>query len=275
MRYLIFGDGYIASKYKFFFKENSVITKRKVLNSVDVLEEIDIYKPEVVINCIGITGKPNIDWCEENKLQTIFGNVMVALYIEEACIVRNLKMVNIGTGCLYQGNHKFEESDSPNFQGGTYTRSKYLAEQSLGSDVLQLRIKMPIDGVINDKNLLTKLLKPKETSNPINSITIIPDLMKATEELVNKKAKGVINIVNPQPISNNQILEIYNKYSSRKKIIQEMSLDKFKSIVRVPRSHCTLNTDKLNSYGIYLRNTIEALETCIQEYVNEESSSVF
>ncbi len=69
----------------------------------------------------------------------------------------------------------------PNFIQSYYGKTKYLAEQALNDfDVLQLRIMMPTGGTPHPRNLLTKLLSYQETARELNSITVIPDLMKAT-----------------------------------------------------------------------------------------------
>lgn len=267
MRYLIFGKGYIGSKFKSFYGDKAVVSDKRILLLEDAYSEIKSIDPDVVINCIGVVGTPNIDWCEDHKIETLFGNVMVPFFIDKACQELNVKLVHIGTGCIYQGNKMFDETDLPNFVGGTYVKSKYLIEQSLGLGVLQLRIRMPIDGEVSDRNLLTKILKPVKTTNAFNSLTVVPDLLKACDELINKDAYGIFNVTNPNPISNNQILEIYNKYATVKKEIINFSIDDFRASVKAPRSICTLNTDKLNSYGIYMKNTLESLDGCIKEYV--------
>jgi hypothetical protein len=34
------------------------------------------YKPTHVLNSAGVTGRPNVDWCEDNKKETIRANVI-------------------------------------------------------------------------------------------------------------------------------------------------------------------------------------------------------
>jgi dTDP-4-dehydrorhamnose reductase len=35
---------------------------------------LDEVKPDVVINAAGKTGKPNVDWCEDHKEETLRSN---------------------------------------------------------------------------------------------------------------------------------------------------------------------------------------------------------
>jgi dTDP-4-dehydrorhamnose reductase len=59
-KYLIFGNGYIGSVLGSYLKESKV-SKIRINNEEEVLAEIISYDPEIVINCAGKTGRPNID----------------------------------------------------------------------------------------------------------------------------------------------------------------------------------------------------------------------
>jgi 3,5-epimerase/4-reductase len=43
--------------------------------------ELDTIKPTHVLNSAGVTGRPNVDWCEANKAETIRSNVIGTLNI--------------------------------------------------------------------------------------------------------------------------------------------------------------------------------------------------
>lgn len=273
MRILILGAGYLGKKFHSYFTD-SILSKNRINNTEDVVREIEAHKPDALINCIGKTGRPNIDWCEDNKVETIQSNVIVPILIEKACRKNNVKMVQIGTGCLYRGSNRFHESDSPNFYLGTYAHTKHLIQELLDTNILQLRIRMPIDGSHDDRNLLSKLIKYEQTINIENSITILPDLMVAVDKLLRKDANGVFNIVNPNPVTHKQIIDIYNLYSDKKKQFKEMSVKELDNMTKARRSNCTLSTVRLNGYGVYLPDTTESLHKCIKEYVNEESTAV-
>lgn len=273
MRILILGAGYLGKKFHSYFTD-SILSKNRINNTEDVVREIEAHKPDVLINCIGKTGRPNIDWCEDNKVETIQSNVIVPILIEKACCKKNVKMVQIGTGCLYQGSNRFHEDDTPNFLLGTYAHSKHLSQQLLGINVLQLRVRMPIDGTRDERNLLSKLIKYDKTININNSITILPDLMVATRKLLFKDAHGVFNVVNPEPVTHKQIIDIYNLYSSSKKSFNEVSVLELDKMTKARRSNCTLSTVRLNGYGVYMPDTMESLHKCVKEYVNEESTAV-
>jgi 3,5-epimerase/4-reductase len=46
-----------------------------------ICRELDAIKPTHVLNSAGVTGRPNVDWCEANKAETIRSNVIGTLNI--------------------------------------------------------------------------------------------------------------------------------------------------------------------------------------------------
>jgi dTDP-4-dehydrorhamnose reductase len=69
---LIYGGktGYIGQKLVKLFKEaghNSICATSRLENREEIIREILTIKPDHIINAAGITGRPNIDWCEDHK----------------------------------------------------------------------------------------------------------------------------------------------------------------------------------------------------------------
>ena len=66
-----------------------------------VLQEIEEYKPTHILNAAGVTGpshltcffynlicvigRPNVDWCEDHKAETIRSNVIGTITIADIC----------------------------------------------------------------------------------------------------------------------------------------------------------------------------------------------
>ena len=48
-------------------------------------------KPELVVNAARFTGKPNVDACENHRLETVAGNVALAQSVAQACEVAEIK----------------------------------------------------------------------------------------------------------------------------------------------------------------------------------------
>ena len=274
MKYLIFGQqGWLAQKFNKFL-ENSEISMIDILDLTAIRKELDEKKPEVVINCAGITGRPNIDWCEEHKAETIAGNVTVPLNILQACGEREIYWVHLGSGCIFQGqgpdNKGFSEEDDdlaspPSF----YSWTKYWADQILKNfPVLIVRLRLPVDKEPNPRNLIDKLAKYSQIIDSKNSITVIPDFLEATKKLIEKKRVGIYHLVNPGVIAPSEIMELYKKIVNPNHQYQLISTEElyWKGLAKAERSNCFLNTDKLQKEGIILKPIKERIVEILEEY---------
>ncbi len=273
MKYLIFGrNGWLAQKFNNFLKD-SYISEVDITDLSAIRKELDEKKPEIVINAAGITGRPNIDWCEEHKLETIAGNITGPLNILQACSERSIYWVHLSSGCIFQGRgpkgRGFKEEDEaspPSF----YSWSKYWADSILKHfPVLIVRLRLPIDIESNPRNLIDKLLKYPKVIDSENSITVIPDFLEATKKLIEKKRVGVYHVVNPGVIKPSEIMKLYQKIvdpSHEFKIISEKELYK-RNLVKATRSSCVLNTDKLKKEGIILKPIKKRITEVMKEYV--------
>lgn len=270
MKILILGNGYLAHHFHAFFRKISKLSFARINDFRDIDAELYVEHPDIVINCIGKTGKPNIDWCETHKEETNLSNLIVPLLIQRACTQRNIRMIHISTGCVYDGYDKhFTETDPSNYQDSYYSRTKYLCEQALKEfNVLQLRIRMPIDSVPHPRNLLNKLLSYKEIISIENSITVVPDLMQAAKHLIETKETGIFNVVNTGSVTHWEILNIYNAYSPLKKEIATISMNALRKKIATSRSNCVLSNQKLRDAGFLMPNTIVSLNRQIKKYVS-------
>ncbi len=282
MKYLIFGrSGWLAQKFNKFL-EDSEISEVDITDLGAIRKELDEKKPEVVINAAGITGRPNIDWCEEHKLETITGNVTGPLNILQVCEERKIYWVHLSSGCIFQGSgphHKGfsalgrpasgwieeDEATPPSF----YSWTKFWADEILKNfPILIVRLRLPVDVEPNPRNLIDKLLKYDKVIDSKNSVTVIPDLMEATRQLIDKKRTGIYHVVNPGFISPSEIMELYKKIvdpSHKFEVVSDKELYK-KGLVKAVRSNCVLNSDKLQKEGIILKPIKERIVEVLKEY---------
>lgn len=101
-------------------------------NRSSLESDIAEIKPTHVFNAAGVTGRPNVDWCETHKVETIRANVVGTLTLADVCRERGLIVINFATGCIfeYDVNHVlgsgigFKEEDTPNFIGSFYSKTK-------------------------------------------------------------------------------------------------------------------------------------------------------
>jgi len=249
MKYLIIGHGYLGRQFKEYFRD-SVMSEVRIEGSDDVRGEIEKYEPTWIFNCAGITGRPNIDWCEDHKHETFTGNALLPITIAMVCKDMGVKMMHLGSGCVYSGDNNgkgWSEEDSPNFAGSFYSKTKALSEDMLKDyDVLQLRLRMPIDSDISkERNFVRKITNYDKIINIKNSMTIAEDLLKAAEVLINKKRTGLYNIVNPGPMSHSKILDLYKEIVDPSFTYEIISIEELHKMTKAKRSNCVLNGDKL------------------------------
>lgn len=272
MKYLIFGkDGWLANKLKNYLRD-AIVSDVDILDLTAVRRELDEKKPEVVINAAGITGRPNIDWCEDHKLETIAGNVTVPLNILQATQERGLYMVHFGSGCIFQGDGPdgkgFKEEDEampPSF----YSWTKYWTDSILKNfPVLIIRLRMPIDVESNSRNLINKLIKYTQVWNPENSVTVIPDLLETVKQLTDKKKVGIYHVANPGTISPSRIVELYQQIVDFNHKFEKILVEDLykRGLAKAVRSNCVLNTDKLAKEGIVLKPIKERIIEVMEEY---------
>lgn len=273
MKILIFGKGYIAGKFLDAFRaqgEDVLISDVRLTDYSVVKAELEDKKPDIALNCAGKTGKPNVDWCEEHKMETISSNVVAPLILARACEELGIYMMHIGSGCVYTGDKNgfgYTECDEPTFDGSFYSRTKAWSEAMLKEfPILQLRLRMPLDSVPSERNFITKITTYKKVISVPNSISVISDFILATNMLIQKKAVGVYNVTNPGTITHAEILDMYKEIVDPSFSYELFSLDELSKITKAGRSNCALSTDKLDQEGIHLRPVKEAVRATLFEY---------
>jgi dTDP-4-dehydrorhamnose reductase len=65
--------------------------------------EVDIAsaKPSHVFNATGVTGRPNVDWCESHKVEIIRANIVGTLTLADVCKQSNLLLINFEQGAFF------------------------------------------------------------------------------------------------------------------------------------------------------------------------------
>lgn len=276
-KYLIFGNGFLGNKFLNYLPDSTIAEGR--INTInDVYMQIDKYNPDIIINCIGKTGIPNVDWCEYHREETFFSNVTIPAFIAEACQERKKYMVHLGSGCIYQGDNNgsgFDEYNSPNFFGSYYSKTKIFAEDILSeyvrsASILTIRIRMPIDCKPHNRNLIDKLVGYRQVIGDVkNSVTCIPDLLRIGKELMDRRVIGTINIVNDGVITHKQILTMYkNIVDTSYELPEFITIEEFERsrLVMAERSNCVLVNERLKELGIEIREVHEAVRDCLEKY---------
>lgn len=265
--FLVFGGktGWIGQKVVSLLNDQDYvvyIAESRLENRCDVEKEITLLKPDYIINCAGVTGTPNVDWCESHQQQTIRTNIIGTLNLADAAYLHDIHLTNFGTGCIYEydvehpiGSGKgYTEKDEPNFDGSFYSKTKIYLEKLLNSypNVLNLRLRMPISSDLHPKNFITKITKYQKVINIPNSMSILDDLLPIAIQMTERKLKGNYNFVNSGTISHNQILDLYRTYVDPNFRYTNFTVEEQDKILKARRSNNELDASKLLKEFPYL-----------------------
>lgn len=274
MKILIIGNGYIGNRCKEAWGEEAVLSEKQIASKQDVLDEIERVKPDAVLNAAGTTGRPNVDWCDENQMETIRGNTLLPILIADACQETGVYLLHMGSGCIYYGDAPHEDKAWREDDFGnplpTYSRSKYAADLVLSTlpNVGIARIRMPIDHLPGERNLIDKLARYPKIIDVENSVTIIDDMIRVFYQLIEKKAEGIFHVTNPGTMRHRELIALYDEIVDPEHTNEWISNEDLvtQGLATKGRSNNFLNTDKLIAIGITMRPIDEALRDTMEKY---------
>lgn len=216
--------------------------------------ELDRVQPTHVLLTAGKTGRPNIDWCEDHKIETMETNCLGTCVVVSECYRRNILCCYVGTGCIYEydathqiGGVGFTEQDEPNFTKSWYSYTKVCAENVLVGypNVCILRLRMPISSDLHPRSFVTKIVSYKKVINIPNSMTILDDLLPLVPDIMQRGLTGIYNFCNLGVISHNEILDLYTTYVDPSFRYQNFTVEEQAEVVKAPRSNNALSVAKL------------------------------
>eukprot|EP01024_Parvocaulis_polyphysoides_P062516 TRINITY_DN71675_c0_g1_i1.p1 TRINITY_DN71675_c0_g1~~TRINITY_DN71675_c0_g1_i1.p1 ORF type:complete len:353 (-),score=56.96 TRINITY_DN71675_c0_g1_i1:253-1170(-) len=260
--FLVFGkSGWIGGLVGDYLKEKGYkmeYANCRMENREAVLAEIERVKPTNVLSAAGVTGRPNVDWCEDHKIETIRANVIGILNLADVCYQNNIHLLNYGTGCIFhydkdfpEGSGKgFKEEDTPNFTGSYYSHTKAMVENMIKEfpNTLTLRVRMPIVADLTyPRNFITKIIKYDKVVNIPNSMTVLPELIPMSVEMSLRKLTGIMNYTNPGAISHNEILQLYKDYIDPEFSWSNFTIEEQAKVIKAPRSNNLLDTTRFKS----------------------------
>ena len=250
MKILLFGGtGFIGSHLKegLEAKGHQVLAPRiEIRNFDEVRQTIEDTAPDYIINATGITGKPNVDWCENHPAETYSVNVTGSINIATAAFEKNIKVAQLSSGCVYDGDNNgkgFTEEDAPNYFGSLYSRTRVVSEMALKDfpNVLQLRV------------------------NIVNSCTVIEDFVPATIQLIEMGQTGIFNMTNIGAMDHKSIMSLYKEIVDPDFEINLMGEEEQTELCK-RRSNDILNTDKREALGVHMPPLEESLRRILASY---------
>ncbi|KAE8725403.1 Trifunctional UDP-glucose 4,6-dehydratase/UDP-4-keto-6-deoxy-D-glucose 3,5-epimerase/UDP-4-keto-L-rhamnose-reductase RHM1 [Hibiscus syriacus] len=223
-----------------------------------LLADIQTVKPTHVFNAANVIGKPNVDWCETHKAETIRTNVVGTLTLADVCREHGLLMINYATGCIfeYDAAHPlgsgigFKEEDKPNFSGSFYSKTKAMVEDLLREfdNVCTLRGRMPISSDLSRPgNFIAKITKHEKVIDIPNSMTVVDELLPISIEMAKRNLRGIWNFTNPGVVSHNEILQLYKAYIDPTFNWVNFTLEEQAKVVVAERSNNELDASKLKA----------------------------
>jgi len=283
----VIGTGYVGRKFQGTLNRlglNYTSLSRGSFDYYDsgVLENlIKAYKPHMIINAAGFTGKPNVEACESQKDETINGNIILPVILANACRKHNVILGHVSSGCIYNGYgehgcQEFTEDDEPNFcfkspHSSFYSGTKAQAEELLRgmSDLRHYiwRLRIPFDEYSSPRNYIDKMLSYPKLVNTPNSLSHLGDFTEACVKcFTNGVEYGTYNLTNPGWLSAEDFTHMWCKVHGHRSFDFWPSIEEFNKVAKTPRSNCILSTDKATKAGVGMRHVEEAMMHAIENH---------
>lgn len=278
MKWLIYGgNGWIGNKFIKLLEEleeTVIIANARADNDIDVQDEIETLKPDRVICCIGRTHGPEcntIDYIEDKLMINIRDNLYGPFILASVCNRKDIHMTYIGTGCIFtyeDDKRLFTEEDLPNYFGSGYSIVKGFTDRMMKhfKNVLNARIRMPIDNKDNKRNFITKIAGYKNICSIQNSMTVLSDILPILIDMAKRDIRGTYNMTNPGTIEHNEVLEMYRTYVEPNKEWNNFSVAEQRSVLKSDRSNNELDVTKLKTLYPELKNIKESVEHVMRTY---------
>ena len=283
VKLLIFGSkGWIGSQFINYLNENEyknkdfsyIETNVRADNEVLVSDIIIAHSPTHIISFIGRThgeGFNTIDYLEqEGKLKdNIRDNLYAPLVLANLAKKFNIHYTYLGTGCIFSQeditDKSYSETDNPDFFGSSYSIVKGITDRLMKfyPTTLNLRIRMPIVDFHHPRNFITKITSYEKVCSIPNSMTVLPDFYPIIVDLIKTSKTGTLNLVNPEVISHNQILEMYKEIIDPSFEWSNFTIEEQNKILKSKRSNNNLNTDKLQSLYPSILPIKESVRKCL------------
>ena len=184
-------------------KEGYQYQSLDITNRTEVLDVVDGFKPDAIINTAAMT---NVDACESDKTLCWDLNVNAVKYFIEASEKVNSHLIHLSTDFVFDGEDgPYKEEDKPN-PLSYYGESKYEAEKLLAASNIKWSIARTIIvyGIVDDMSRSNIVLWAKEALEKGNPLTIVDDQFRSptlAEDLAmgcyliaQKEAEGIFHL---------------------------------------------------------------------------------
>jgi hypothetical protein len=137
---------------------------------------------------------------------------------------------------------------------------------------------MPVSKLVSGRNLIDKLLAYPNICSIPNSMTVLDDMWKIMDTMIEVKERGVYNLTNPGTAEHNWILQKYKEMIHPQHTWNLISYEEQKKYITSERSNNEMTTHKLESfckeYDLELLSIQKSILRCLQRRVDENLTHI-
>ncbi|MBW1660230.1 MAG: dTDP-4-dehydrorhamnose reductase [Deltaproteobacteria bacterium] len=279
--WLIFGgSGFLGSVLRRHLKARNIPFHSPTSNQCDIRDKnalrrwIDEVAPEVVINCVALTG---VDFCEEHPNEAWEINTRAPAIMAALCQEKNSFFVHFSTDYVFSGSkgNPYVESDLTD-PINVYGWTKRLSEEALQAIYPESCLIIRTAWLFSDgtKGFFTYLAAALEESrekldvpHQEGSPTYVEDLAKVTLNLIERRRPGLFHVVNEGSASWVELAEFFLARFPRGQTLNVSEREVDTRPARRP-VYSVLATDKLRETAdIDIRPWAAAAEECIEKMI--------
>ncbi len=282
IKLLIFGSkGWIGNQFVDYLKSNDtnidfLETDVRADNEEEVEKVILNYNPTNIISFIGRTygnGINSIDYLEQKGMlkYNVRDNLFAPMVLASLSNKYNIHYIYLGTGCIFNQNNpldkSYKEEDKADFFGSSYSTVKGFTDRLMRMypNTLNLRIRMPIVDYKHPRNFITKITEYHKITSMPNSMTILKDFYPIMVDLIKRKEVGTLNLVNPNVITHNEILEMYKEIVDPTFKWENFTIEEQNQVLKSERSNNQMDTAKLISLYPTVPDIKTGVRNCLLE----------
>jgi dTDP-4-dehydrorhamnose reductase len=282
IKLLIFGSkGWIGNQFVDYLKSNDtnidfLETDVRADNEEEVEKVILNYNPTNIISFIGRTygnGINSIDYLEQKGMlkYNVRDNLFAPMVLASLSNKYNIHYIYLGTGCIFNQNNpldkSYKEEDKADFFGSSYSTVKGFTDRLMRMypNTLNLRIRMPIVDYKHPRNFITKITEYYKITSMPNSMTILKDFYPIMVDLIKRKEVGTLNLVNPNVITHNEILEMYKEIVDPTFKWENFTIEEQNQVLKSERSNNQMDTAKLISLYPTVPDIKTGVRNCLLE----------
>lgn len=252
--------------------DGTVFHQIDLLNSEKIEHLIDQILPSIIIHTVGIT---NVEDCENNPEEAYKTNVLMVKSLAKICHKKMIKLVNISTDHLYNGEKSFytelDTAEPLNVYATTKLQGEKVATDFCPSS-LNIRTNFfgkSISKKTSYTDWIVKNLKDKKVIAYNDDCFFTPiqmsELIDFVHLLVEKNQCGIFNVCGSERISKYQFaLRVCEILNANPTLIKKTTMDENKIHTQRPKDMSLSNEKLINVLGVKPKSLMESLNDLLR-----------